>query len=138
MGDIDDSYDGFDDDDDDEEYPQLEDHLHRCVRFRLDDMIARPQAYGRTREAVILQLVLIVEFALLAHPSVNLDASFDDLLSMFPGDAMADPQKVPTHDWIKQCATATGAYIGMKIAEVQMVHDASCPYCRPGPTGMSN
>jgi hypothetical protein len=119
-----------DEDIDGDEYLATE--LHRYVQFRLANMITHPEAYGKTREAVILQLMLIVEFALLTHPEADADteASFDELLATFP-DATVEPLRKPTHEWIRTCATATGAYIAMKVLAVQLAHRASCPHCGP-------
>lgn len=119
------------DDMDADEY--LADELHRYVQFRLRSMVERPDSYGKTREAVILQLMLIVEFALLPHPDTEpgADASFEELLATLP-DALVEPQRVPTHAWVKECAIATGAYIAMKVLAAQAAHRASCPHCGPG------
>jgi hypothetical protein len=120
-----------DDDDDIDRDESLATELHSYVQFRLANMITYPDAYGRTREAVILQLMLIVEFALLTHPDNGTDAQFGDLLAMFP-DATVDTQRQPTREWIRECATATGAYIGMKVLAAQIAHQAKCPHCGPG------
>lgn len=114
----------------DEEWLAVE--LHRYVQFRLTNMVNHPGAYGRTREAVILQLMLIAEFALLTHPEAapGSEASFEDLILMFP-DATVNPQRVPTNSWIRECANATGAFIAMKIMAVQLAHQAECPHCGP-------
>jgi len=103
------------------------------------NMTTHPGAYGKTREAVILQLMLIVEFALLTHPNASSDESFQELLSMFP-DAAVEPHRKPTHAWIRECVNATGAYIGMKVLAAQVAHRAECPHCGPGsdPERMSN
>jgi hypothetical protein len=130
-----------DDDDDMDGEEHLATELHRYVQFRLANMITHPDAYGKTREAVILQLMLIVEFALLTHPEHGTDSQFEDLLAMFP-DATVQPQRKPEHAWIRECATATGAYIAMKVLAAQLAHRASCPHCGPGsesdPERMSN
>jgi hypothetical protein len=125
-----------DDDGDMDADENLATEMHRYVQFRLNSMIRTPGSYGKTREAVILQLMLIVEFALLTHPlhEDEPDASFEELLAMFP-DAKVKPQRVPAHDWIRACASATGAYISMKVLAAQLAHRASCPHCGPESEG---
>jgi hypothetical protein len=116
-------------DEDDGEYEYFEDEVHRYVQYRLGHMVSNPEKYGQTREAVILQLMLIAEFALLTLNTSD-DPSFAELLLMFE-DATLEPQRKPEHDWIRDCATATGAYIGMKIMAAQAMHQATCPNCGP-------
>lgn len=120
----------IDDDMDGDESLAME--LHSYVQFRLSSMITHPDAYGKTREAIILQLMLIVEFALLTHPEsgAETEASFGELLATFP-DATLEPQRVPEHAWIRKCAVATGDYIKAKILASQAAHRASCPHCGP-------
>lgn len=123
-----------DDEDDMDEDESLATELHSYVQFRLSNMIAHPDAYGKTREAIILQLMLIVEFALLTHPESGsgTEASFEELLATFP-DATLDPQRVPEHAWTRRCAVEAGNYIKAKILAVQAAHRATCPHCGPGP-----
>jgi hypothetical protein len=114
---------------DDVDDDSLESALHSHIQFRLTSMITNPSAYGETREAIILQLMLIAEFASLANGTGDTEISFRELVSCFP-DALVEPQRAPELAWIRECVAATGVYIGRKADEA---HEATCQHC--GPSG---
>ena len=110
--------------------------VHNAVMYRLNDMLVNPASYGSTCEAIVLQLLLIADFAMENVGCNPLDdPGLKNLLSAFPD--VPDVLGKPEFAWIEECVSATVSYMATRMAMDNAEHESTCEHCNP-PENMNN